>query len=245
MVDVNQELSYTIREKITVINNQLYCPTDDLPAVSLSVGVAFTDRANPARASSRMLTRRCTVSSRTQARLRLLSAHGFCTAAPSAGPAFPRRCPFCGSLLGPDALQGTVCPACVPEMRLQHSGASAGVASTILRRAGGCRGVLLRGYCTYSRFALQAGGCFGMPGSWRTVWPCWCSAHCRPNSGKMPQYAGVTALPLYNCIAGAARQPLPGVPGLPLLLARRLGAVLGSRWRHRCTSSAGAARRRS
>lgn len=47
MVDVNQELSYTIREKITVINNQLYCPTDDLPAISLSVGVAFTDRANP------------------------------------------------------------------------------------------------------------------------------------------------------------------------------------------------------
>ena len=37
--------------------------------------------------------------------------------------------------------------------------------------------------------------------------------------GKMPQYAGVTALPL--------RQPLPGMPGLPLLLARRLGAVLG------------------
>lgn len=34
---------------------------------------------------------------------------------------FPRRCPFCGSLLGPDALQGTVCPACVPEeMHLQH-----------------------------------------------------------------------------------------------------------------------------
>ena len=47
MVDVNQELSYTIREKITVINNQLYCPTDDLPAISLSAGVAFTDRANP------------------------------------------------------------------------------------------------------------------------------------------------------------------------------------------------------
>ena len=27
--------------------------------------------------------------------------------------------------------------------------------------------------------------------------------------------------------AGAPRQPLPGMPGLPLLLARRLGAVLG------------------
>ena len=34
---------------------------------------------------------------------------------------FPRRCPFCGALLGADAVQGTVCPACLPEeMRLQH-----------------------------------------------------------------------------------------------------------------------------
>lgn len=46
--------------------------------------------------------------------------------------------------------------------------------------------------------------------------------------GKMPQYAGVTALPLYSCIVPMPpRQPLPGMPGLPLLLARRLGAVLG------------------
>lgn len=44
----------------------------------------------------------------------------------------------------------------------------------------------------------------------------------------MPQYAGVTALPLYSCIVPVPpRQPLPGMPGLPLLLARRLGAVLG------------------
>lgn len=34
-------------DKITTINNQRSCPTDDLPAVSLSVGVAFTERANP------------------------------------------------------------------------------------------------------------------------------------------------------------------------------------------------------
>ena len=34
---------------------------------------------------------------------------------------FPRRCPFCGALLGANAVQGTVCPACLPEeMRLQH-----------------------------------------------------------------------------------------------------------------------------
>ena len=37
-----------------------------------------------------------------------------------------------------------------------------------------------------------------------------------------------TALPLYSCIVPVPpRQPLPGMPGLPLLLARRLGAVLG------------------
>ena len=36
------------------------------------------------------------------------------------------------------------------------------------------------------------------------------------------------ALPLYSCIVPVPpRQPLPGMPGLPLLLARRLGAVLG------------------
>ncbi|WP_455501057.1 GGDEF domain-containing protein [Gemmiger sp.] len=47
MVDVKQELDYTVRDKITAINDELSNPTDGLPAVSLSVGVAFTDRANP------------------------------------------------------------------------------------------------------------------------------------------------------------------------------------------------------
>ena len=47
MVDVDQELYYTVLDKITAINNRLSCPTDGLPAISLSVGVAFTDRPNP------------------------------------------------------------------------------------------------------------------------------------------------------------------------------------------------------
>ena len=42
LVDVSQEPDYTVRDKITTINDQLSCPTYDLPAVSLSVGVAFT-----------------------------------------------------------------------------------------------------------------------------------------------------------------------------------------------------------
>lgn len=45
MVDVNQELSYTVSDKIKIINDALFNPADGLPAVSLSV--AFTDRENP------------------------------------------------------------------------------------------------------------------------------------------------------------------------------------------------------
>ena len=47
MVDVGRELSQTVSDKIELINDTLSNPTDGLPAVSLSVGVAFTDRENP------------------------------------------------------------------------------------------------------------------------------------------------------------------------------------------------------
>lgn len=144
---------------------------------------------------------------------------------------FPRRCPFCGALLGADALQGTVCPACVPEeMRLQHipprlpegehsfyalSQAAAAyyyadtVRSAILRCKRG--GSPWRARELADRMAVLVFG--ALPA--RRV-------------GGLPQYLGVAMLPLYNCIVPVPpRQPLPGVPGLPLLLARRLGQVLG------------------
>lgn len=47
MVEMTSDLQYTIREKITAVNRELSEPTDGLPAVSLSVGVAFSDRENP------------------------------------------------------------------------------------------------------------------------------------------------------------------------------------------------------
>ena len=127
---------------------------------------------------------------------------------------FPRRCPFCGSLLGPDALQGTVCPACVPEeMHLQHiparlpegehdfyavrEAAAAYYYEDIVRTA------VLR---------CKRGGCF------------W---YARELADRVAVLV-FGALPLYSCIVPVPpRQPLPGMPGLPLLLARRLGAVLG------------------
>lgn len=47
MVNMTSDLSYTITEKITEVNRQLAIAKDGVPAVSLSVGVAFTDRKNP------------------------------------------------------------------------------------------------------------------------------------------------------------------------------------------------------
>ena len=47
MVQMTSDLSYTISDKITAVNEFLTHPDDGLPAVSLSVGVAFADRKNP------------------------------------------------------------------------------------------------------------------------------------------------------------------------------------------------------
>ena len=47
MVEMTSDLKYTIEEKVDWINQELADTGDGLPAVSLSVGVAFTDRENP------------------------------------------------------------------------------------------------------------------------------------------------------------------------------------------------------
>lgn len=47
MVNMTSDLSYTITDKITEVNRQLAIVEEGIPAVSLSVGVAFTDRPNP------------------------------------------------------------------------------------------------------------------------------------------------------------------------------------------------------
>lgn len=47
MVNMTSDLSYTITDKVTDINRQLAITENGVPAVSLSVGVAFTDRENP------------------------------------------------------------------------------------------------------------------------------------------------------------------------------------------------------
>ena len=47
MVDMTTDLTHTIKEKIDMVNDLLSNPADGLPPVSLSVGVAFSDRQDP------------------------------------------------------------------------------------------------------------------------------------------------------------------------------------------------------
>ncbi len=47
MVQMTPDLRYTIEEKIAAVNEMLANPDDNLPKVSLSVGVAFSQRENP------------------------------------------------------------------------------------------------------------------------------------------------------------------------------------------------------
>ena len=47
MVEMTSDLGYTIEEKIETINQELSNTEDGLPKVSVSVGVAFSDRQNP------------------------------------------------------------------------------------------------------------------------------------------------------------------------------------------------------
>lgn len=47
MVEMTSDLKYTIEEKIKAVNEKLEKANENTPAVSLSVGVAFSDRKNP------------------------------------------------------------------------------------------------------------------------------------------------------------------------------------------------------
>ncbi len=47
MVEMTSDLKYTIEEKIKAVNEELGTENENIPAVSLSVGVAFSDRENP------------------------------------------------------------------------------------------------------------------------------------------------------------------------------------------------------
>lgn len=144
---------------------------------------------------------------------------------------YPRRCPFCDAILGDDAFQGSLCPACVKEeARLSHqpprlpetehsfyalhSALAAYYYTGAVRRA-----ILLckRGFHPW--YARELADRMAV-----RIW----GASPAQGPGLRPQDFLLGEIPRYHCIVPVPpHQPLPGVPGLPLLLARRLGILWG------------------
>lgn len=144
---------------------------------------------------------------------------------------WPRRCPFCGTLLGADAAFAAVCPDCTGEERrllhtpprlpeTEHSFTALAAAYGGYYYAGAVRHAILlcKEYQNpwYARELadLLAVRVFG--------------ADPAKAPGRRPRYVNLTGLPLYNCLV-----PVPPRLGghardsLPHLLAKRLGQVLG------------------
>lgn len=46
MVEVTSDLQYTIEDKLAIVNEELAKPNGEVPAITLSVGIAFSDREN-------------------------------------------------------------------------------------------------------------------------------------------------------------------------------------------------------
>lgn len=143
---------------------------------------------------------------------------------------FPRRCPLCGTVLGPDAEAAAVCLVCAAEeRRLRHTPprlpgtehdfyALSGAAGAYYY-ADSVRGAILlckRGnHPWYSRELADL-----------MVVRIWQAAPAARPGGR-PVLENASGIPLYSCIVPVPpREPAAGVPGLPLLLARRLGQVL-------------------
>ena len=143
---------------------------------------------------------------------------------------FPRRCPFCGALLDTDAAEGTHCPACAPEeKRLRHTPPRLPEGEHDLSAV--TQAMAAYYYADTVRLAILRTKRVGCPWYARELADRMAvllfGALPAPCAGALPLYAGLPTLPLYNCIVPVPpRQPLPGVPGFPLLLAQRLGAVL-------------------
>ena len=144
---------------------------------------------------------------------------------------YPRRCPFCGALLGRDAVQGTVCPACfeATDKRLVHLPPrlpETEHAFYALQTA--VAAYYYSGEVRHAILACKRGGEL-----WRAreladrmavlIW----GAMPPPAPGQRPAGTAPAAMPRYHAIVPVPpREPLPGTAGMPLLLARRLGVLM-------------------
>src|SRR5699024_3988264 len=137
---------------------------------------------------------------------------------------WPRRCPLCGELLGPDAAEGVLCPACAPQAaalahnppRLhaaEHGWYALSGAAAAYRYEGAVRQAILlakgnaRPWAARELADLVALRVFGA----ESALP-----------GGRPRYQGLAGFPLYDAIVPVPPRR-PGTGKLPARLARRLG----------------------
>lgn len=144
---------------------------------------------------------------------------------------FPRRCPFCGAVLGPEAADAALCPGCAAEeRRLRHIPPRLPATEHVFYALSGAAGAYY--YSGKVREAILL--CKRGDHPWYSreladlaamrVW----QAEPAPRPGGRPKLENASGIPLYSCIVPVpAREPAKGFPGLPVLLARRLGKVLG------------------
>lgn len=143
---------------------------------------------------------------------------------------FPRRCPFCGAVLGQDAVAAAFCPACAAEeRRLLHKPprlpetehdfyALSGAAGAYYYADAVRRAILLCKRGNHPWYSRELADLMAV-----RIW----HAEPAPQPGRRPTLDNASGIPLYSCIVPVPpREPAKGTPGLPLLLARRLGQVL-------------------
>lgn len=144
---------------------------------------------------------------------------------------YPRRCPFCGKLLDDASCQGTFCNACAREEerlahippRLSETEHAFYAVSTALAAyyydGAVSSAILLCKRGAHPWYARELADRMAV-----RIW----GAEPAAKPGLRPQYQAIPGMPLYHVIVPVPpHQPMPGVPGLPLLLARRLHVLLG------------------
>ena len=144
---------------------------------------------------------------------------------------YPRRCPFCGALLGPDAADGTVCPTCFEQTdkRLRHLPPRLPETEHVFYALyTAVAAYYYSGEVRHAILACKRGGEL-----WRARELADCMAvriwDALPSQtpGRRPEMVTLAAMPRYHCIVPVPpREPLPGTAGMPLLLARRLGILM-------------------
>lgn len=143
---------------------------------------------------------------------------------------YPRRCPLCGSVLGPDAVDGLLCPACAPKAKaLAHNPPRLPVTEHAFYAVDGAASAFY--YADEVRTAILRCKLYGNPWFARELADLTAihvfGALPAQKPGGCPAYSGAGSLAPYDCIVPVPPRlgSKPG-PRLPDGMAVRLGQIL-------------------